>query len=62
VDLPEGLRAALQTDARAAAAFERLSYTRKKEFVEWVTGAKRADTQRRRMEQAVAMLRGQARR
>jgi uncharacterized protein YdeI (YjbR/CyaY-like superfamily) len=62
VDLPEGLRAALQTDARAAAAVERLSYTRKKEFVEWVTGAKRADTQRRRMEQAVAMLRGQARR
>jgi uncharacterized protein YdeI (YjbR/CyaY-like superfamily) len=62
VDLPEDLRAALQADARAAAAFEKLSYTRRKEFVEWVAGAKRADTQRRRMQQAITMLRGSARR
>ena len=40
-----------------AAAFEKLSYTRKKEFVQWVAGAKRPETRRRRMEQAMAMLR-----
>jgi len=57
VDLPDALRAALLSDATTAAAFERLSYTRKKEFIQWVTGAKRAETQRRRMEQAMAMLR-----
>jgi hypothetical protein len=57
VDLPEVLRAALEADATTAAAFEKLSYTRKREFVQWVTGAKRAETQRRRMEQAMAMLR-----
>ena len=57
VDLPEALRSALEADAAAAAAFEKLSYTRKKEFIQWVTGAKRADTQRRRMEQAMGMLR-----
>src|SRR5881275_1208536 len=57
VDLPQALRRALEADAAAAAAFEKLSYTRKKEFIQWVTGAKRADTQRRRMEQALAMLR-----
>jgi hypothetical protein len=57
VDLPDALRAALEADAAMAAAFGRLSYTRKKEFVQWVTGAKRPETQRRRMEQVVAMLR-----
>ena len=58
VDLPEGLRSAFEADAAAAAAFEKLSYTRKKEFVQWVTGAKRAETQRQRMAQVIAMLHG----
>jgi uncharacterized protein YdeI (YjbR/CyaY-like superfamily) len=62
VDLPAGLREALEADAKAAAGFDKLSYTRKKEFVAWLTGAKRAETQRRRMEQVIAMLRGSARR
>ena len=62
VDLPEALRAKLEADPKAAAAFEKLSYTRKKEFVEWVTGARLAETQRRRTAQAMAMLRGSGRR
>jgi uncharacterized protein YdeI (YjbR/CyaY-like superfamily) len=62
VDLPDVLRAGLEADARAASAFNRLSYTRQKEFVQWVTGAKRPETQRRRMEQAIAILRGSGRR
>jgi uncharacterized protein YdeI (YjbR/CyaY-like superfamily) len=57
VDLPDALRAVLEADAAMATAFEKLSYTRKKEFVQWVTGAKRLETQRRRMEQAMARLR-----
>jgi len=57
VDLPAALHAALEADAAIAAAFEKLSYTRKKEFIRWVTGGKRAETQRRRMEQAMATLR-----
>jgi uncharacterized protein DUF1905/bacteriocin resistance YdeI/OmpD-like protein len=57
VDLPDAVRAALEADPACAAAFDRLSYTRKKEFLQWVTGAKRVDTQRRRMEQAMALLR-----
>jgi bacteriocin resistance YdeI/OmpD-like protein/uncharacterized protein DUF1905 len=57
VDLPDALLSALEADGAAAAGFEKLSYTRKKEFIQWVTGAKRADTQRRRMEQAMGMLR-----
>ncbi len=58
VDLPEGLRSGLQANAEAAAAFDKLSYTRKRELVQWVTGAQRAETQQRRMAQAMAMLRG----
>lgn len=57
VDLPAVLRTALEADASAATAFEKLSYTRKKEIIQWVTGAKREETQRRRMEQAMEMLR-----
>ena len=62
VDLPEPLRARLETDAKAAAAFEKLSHTRKKEVVEWLNGAKQPQTQRRRMTQVMAVLRGSARR
>ncbi len=62
VDLPDGLRSALEADAKSAAAFDKLSHTHKKELVQWVTGAKRAETQRRRMEQAMAMLRARPRR
>jgi hypothetical protein len=58
VDLPDDLRSAIEANAAAAAAFETLSYTRKKELVQWVTGAKRPETQRRRMAQAMEMLRG----
>jgi uncharacterized protein YdeI (YjbR/CyaY-like superfamily) len=58
VDLPDVLRSALETDAASAGAFAKLFYTRNKEFIQWVTGAKRVETQRRRMEQAMAMLRG----
>jgi 8-oxo-dGTP pyrophosphatase MutT (NUDIX family) len=57
VELPDAVRSAVEADAGTAAAFDRLSYTRKKELVEWVTGAKRPETQRRRMAQAMAMLR-----
>ena len=62
MDLPEALRARLEADAKAAAAFEKLSHTRKKEFIEWLAGAKLPETQRRRMAQVIAMLRGTARR
>jgi len=57
VDLPDVLRSALEADAASAAAFEKLSHSRKKELIQWVTGAKRAETQARRMEQAMVMLR-----
>lgn len=47
----------LDADPEAAAVFQKLSYTRQEEFVEWVTGAKRSQTQGERIKQAIAMLR-----
>jgi Bacteriocin-protection, YdeI or OmpD-Associated/Domain of unknown function (DUF1905) len=57
VEPPSDLRAALGADPDAAAAFERLSYTHRREYAEWVAGARRAETRRRRVERALAMLR-----
>ena len=57
VEVPRELGAALAADDAAKAAFERLSYTHRREYVEWVSGAKREETRRARLERAVGMLR-----
>jgi len=55
--VPEDLAAALGRDAAAAAAFEHLSFTRRREYVEWIAGAKRHDTRARRLAQTLDRLR-----
>jgi len=57
VDVPPALRGALGEDAGAKAAFERLAYSHRKRFAEWVAEAKRDETRRRRVDKAVEMLR-----
>jgi hypothetical protein len=57
VDPPPDLAAALAADPEARAAFEGLSYTHQREYAEWVAEARREPTRRRRVEQAVEMLR-----
>ena len=57
VEVPPLLAAALERDAEAQAAFERLSYTHRREYAEWISEAKREDTRIRRADKAVAMLR-----
>jgi hypothetical protein len=54
---PADLAAAIAGDPAARAAFDGLSFTHQREYVEWVTGAKRPETRRRRVQQAVVMLR-----
>ncbi|GAB1641058.1 YdeI/OmpD-associated family protein [Krasilnikovia sp. MM14-A1259] len=55
--VPEDLVAALAGDDAAAAAFDRLSFTHRREYVEWITGAKRAETRTRRVTQTLERLR-----
>lgn len=57
VDVPDELRAALDTDAEARAAFDSLSYSHRKECAEWITEAKRDETRRRRIEKTLERLR-----
>ena len=57
VEVPPDLEAAFAGDPEARAAFERLSFTHRREYAEWVGGAKRTQTRERRLVKALAMLR-----
>jgi len=57
VELPAELEAVLAADPEARAAFDRLSYTHRREYAEWVSGAKREETRRARLARTAAMLR-----
>jgi hypothetical protein len=59
VEVPDDLRAAL--DADLLAFFDSLSFTHRREYVEWIEEAKREETRRRRVEKAVELLRGHVR-
>ena len=57
VEVPPELRAALDADDAARAAFDGLSFTHRKEYARWIAEAKREETRSRRLEKAVQMLR-----
>jgi hypothetical protein len=57
VSVPADLAAALARDPSAQAAFNKLSFTHRREYVEWVTGAKREETRSRRIGQTMDRLR-----
>jgi uncharacterized protein YdeI (YjbR/CyaY-like superfamily) len=62
VDVPAMLADGLAADAEAAAAFEKLAYTHRKEYARWIDEAKREETRARRVAQALEMIRsGQTR-
>jgi uncharacterized protein YdeI (YjbR/CyaY-like superfamily) len=56
--VPDDLRSALDASATATAAWEKLSYTHKKEHVRSVLDAKKAETRTRRIAAVVAKLEG----
>jgi Bacteriocin-protection, YdeI or OmpD-Associated/Domain of unknown function (DUF1905) len=57
VRLPDDLRAALARDAAAKAAFAKLSYTHRREYVDWIEEAKRPETRVRRVARTVEQVR-----
>ena len=62
VDLPPALAEALARDPDASVAYDRLAYTHRKEFANWVAEAKRDETRDRRVAKTLEMLRaGQTR-
>ncbi len=58
VEVPEALAVALAADPVAAAAWDRLAYSHRKEHARAITEAKADETRARRVEKAIAMLRG----
>jgi hypothetical protein len=58
VDVPEELREALAGDPEAAAQFERLAFTHRREYAQWVAEAKRPETRARRVAETLQRLRG----
>lgn len=57
VDVPPALAAALAADSEALAAFQKLSYTHRKEYARWVAEAKKDETRERRVATTLDRLR-----
>ena len=56
VEVPDDLAAALSHDPEAQRVFDQLSFTNRKEYVEWVTSAKRPATREERITRAPELL------
>jgi hypothetical protein len=57
VEVPQALADALVADTRARHAFEVLSFTHRNEYARWIAEAKKDETRKRRVAQAIEMLR-----
>jgi hypothetical protein len=60
LDVPPDLSRALAADDLALAVFERLSFTHKREYADYVSEAKRPETRARRIEETLKQLRQRA--
>jgi Bacteriocin-protection, YdeI or OmpD-Associated/Domain of unknown function (DUF1905) len=56
VALPADFAAALAVDADARVRYDALSYTNRKEYVDWLLAAKRPETRQRRLDDATTLL------
>ena len=54
--IPEYFREALRKNKKAATTFEGFSYTNKKEYVDWLTEAKREETRSQRLKTSIGWL------
>jgi Bacteriocin-protection, YdeI or OmpD-Associated/Domain of unknown function (DUF1905) len=57
VEVPPELASALASDDIAAGVYESLSFTHRREYAEWIAGAKKEETRTRRVAKALEMLR-----
>ncbi len=56
VEIPADLLQALSAAPKASAFFDQLSFTHQREYVQWVTDAKRPETRSERIRRAVELL------
>jgi hypothetical protein len=58
VDVPPDLAAALASHPEAAARFEAMAVTHRKEYAAWIASAKKPETRQRRLDQAIKEIGG----
>jgi hypothetical protein len=56
IEIPKDLMKELKKDQEAKASFDKLSYTHRKEYVTWVTEAKKEKTRQNRIVKTIEML------
>ena len=56
IEIPKDLMKELKKDKEAKAFFDKLSYTHRKEYVNWVTEAKKEETRQNRIIKTIEML------
>jgi hypothetical protein len=56
VEIPFELQTALNKNKQAAAYYESLPFSHKREYVQWITGAKKGETKAKRAEKTLEML------
>ena len=56
VEIPEDFSTAMNTNDSAIATFKALSYTAQKEYITWITSAKREETRLDRITKSIALL------
>lgn len=56
VAVPEDFQQALDKDPKVKKLFDKFSYSHKKEYVEWIEGAKKQETRENRMKKAIEMI------
>lgn len=61
IEVPDDLMKILKEDTEAKALFDKLSYTHQKEYVTWITAARKAETRQNRIAKTIEMLKMKAR-
>ncbi len=56
VAVPRDLKAALARHKQARARFDRMAYSHQKQYVDWITSAKRKETRAARIAKAITMI------
>ena len=56
VSIPPAMKQALAAKPEARTVFDQLSFSHKKEYAQWIAGAKQAETVQRRLKQLIPML------
>lgn len=56
VDVPDDLKKILQKNKKAAAFYDTLSFTNRKEYAVWISSAKKEETRERRLKETIQKL------